>query len=204
MLENKLATKFCTLASGTQVTPWTGSPNVLDMAWSIGRLCRWGGSAESWYSLMQHTFVVCDLVPGHVKIFALLHDAAPECVGNDVPKPIKNPTTSLMEDGIFTRTCERYRLTLPSVAEWDLIHEADAKAAIAEAWVIGNAGHRASYPERCPDAELLTRKYIEMYSISELISRQGQPAHEFVERFLDYYRLRFYYLAALRRHDLKP
>lgn len=187
---------YCTLSTGTRVSADWGSPRVLDMARSIGRICRWVGGGDDWYSVMLHTFVVCDLVPGYVKIYALLHDAAPECVGNDVPKPVKNEETSRMETDIFNRTCRDNGIRIPNYDEWGFIHAADHRAKVAEAWLIGNDGHRARYFMREPMVELLTESYIERYPQADLLSGCGRAAQEFIERFDSYMKLKLEYDAA--------
>lgn len=204
LTENELSADICTLAAGTRVTKWIGNPRLLDMAWGVCRIGRWNGTGDHWYSLMNHTFVVSDLCPGHVKIFALLHDAAPECCGNDVPKPMKTKETGEIEEGIFIRTLQYYGIGIPTEEEAGLVKHADIRAAFGEAWIVGNEGQRNTYPLRDYRAEALTAFYRSIYPDAEMIGpRAGLRAStEFLRRFVYYRDLRFKYLAALGRHGM--
>ena len=104
-----MSNDFVTLASGQRCGRTWGHVTVLDMAWQMGRICRWTGAGEHFWSDMLHSFVVADLSPDFLKCHALIHDS-PECVGNDVPKPVKTDETKAMEDDIMDRTLEALRL----------------------------------------------------------------------------------------------
>lgn len=184
--------KYISLASGTQANNDEGAPNALDMAWSMGRICRWIGAGTHFYSDMLHSFAVADMAPDYLKLHFLIHDS-PECIGNDVPSPVKSAETKAVEHRIFSRTLESLGLPPLSQLEYSLMKHADNRAAVGEAWVVGNAGHRASYPNRDRDAEQLCWHYLRAYPYAETIERGGKGPAEFLRRFHNYYRLRLEY-----------
>jgi hypothetical protein len=166
------------------------------MAWQMGRICRWTGSGDEFWSDMLHSFVVADLV--HVpwlKAHALIHDS-PECVGNDVPAPVKTKATRRMEDAIMERTWDALELPHLTTDEKSIIKVADVRALHGEAWVVGNAGNRCSYPKRDLLAEALVRHYFELYPYRETIERTGTGPKEFVARYERYALLANAYRAA--------
>lgn len=89
-----------TTASGKPF--WCADPRpedvrIEDIAEQLGRECRFGGALrraepgeqEVFYSVAQHSVLVCDNVKSpELKLAALLHDAA-EAYVKDIPKPLK-------------------------------------------------------------------------------------------------------------------
>ncbi len=67
-----------------------------DLAMCLARKCRFGGHCREFYSVAQHSVLVCDLTPDpSLKLAALLHDAHEAYSGfGDVLRPAKwlNPT----------------------------------------------------------------------------------------------------------------
>lgn len=79
------------LASGTlfDLTDPEGSEFTLhDIAHGLGRVCRFAGQTNRFYSVAEHCFHVSRLVPLEHKRAALLHDAAEAFIG-DVTRPLK-------------------------------------------------------------------------------------------------------------------
>lgn len=177
---------YVTLATGNRCGKLTGFVSVQDMAWQMGRICRWTGAGDEFWSDMLHSFVVADLV--HVpwlKAYALIHDS-PECVGNDVPAPVKTKATRRMEDLIMERTWNALGLPHLTPDEKAIIKVADIRALHGEAWVVGNAGNRCSYPVRDSLAERLVQHYFKLYPYRETIERDGTGPKEFVARYERY------------------
>lgn len=88
---------FIQTLSGRRVNPLDASPQDIDpadVAGALANICRFGGHSKSFYSVAQHSVIVCDLLeeqgatPDEL-LAALLHDAAEAYLG-DLPHPIKH------------------------------------------------------------------------------------------------------------------
>src|SRR3712207_286915 len=83
--------------SGRRVNPFDADPEDIDpadIARALANLCRFGGHCRAFYSVAQHSAIVCDLLeergatPDEL-MAALLHDASEAYLG-DLPHPIKH------------------------------------------------------------------------------------------------------------------
>src|SRR3990167_4945681 len=63
--------------------------DIVDIAASLSKQCRFGGHCREFYSVAQHSANVVKLVDPKYKLHALLHDAS-EAYLVDVPRPVKN------------------------------------------------------------------------------------------------------------------
>lgn len=88
---------FIQTLSGRRVNPLDATPEDIDagdIARALSNLCRFGGHSRWFYSVAQHSVIVCDLLeergatPDEL-MAALLHDAAEAYLG-DLPHPIKH------------------------------------------------------------------------------------------------------------------
>ena len=88
---------FIQTLSGRRVNPLDASPEDIDpadIARALANLCRFGGHSKAFYSVAQHSVIVCDLLeqrgatPDEL-MAALLHDAAEAYLG-DLPHPLKH------------------------------------------------------------------------------------------------------------------
>ena len=115
--------------SGRRVNPLDASPEDIDpedIAGALGNICRFGGHSRGFYSVAQHSVIVCDLLEEQGAsvdelLAALLHDAAEAYLG-DLPHPIKHRS----ELGAAFRDAEK-RLEAVIARRFDL---PDAKARI--------------------------------------------------------------------------
>lgn len=61
---------------------------IEDIATGLANTCRFGGQIGRWYSVAEHAIKVASMVPDHLKMQALLHDAT-EAYICDIPTPLK-------------------------------------------------------------------------------------------------------------------
>ena len=88
---------FIQTLSGRRVNPLDAAPEDIDpadIARGLANTCRFGGHSKAFYSVAQHSVIVCDLLerdgatPDEL-MAALLHDASEAYLG-DLPHPIKH------------------------------------------------------------------------------------------------------------------
>jgi uncharacterized protein len=88
---------FIQTLSGRRVNPLDAAPEDIDpadIARALANTCRFGGHARAFYSVAQHSVIVCDLLEARGAtveelLAALLHDAAEAYLG-DLPHPLKH------------------------------------------------------------------------------------------------------------------
>lgn len=79
------------LASGALfdlANPEGSDLSLHDIAYGLGRICRFGGHTSRFYSVAEHSVHVASLVPVDLARAALLHDASEAIIG-DVTRPLK-------------------------------------------------------------------------------------------------------------------
>lgn len=125
---------------GEYVTPENDEvPNLFSMGVHLGRINRFGGAASDIYSVLQHTLVVMALLPDEYAIHGLFHDV-PEMCCSDVPTPWKTKAAEAQEAQLLSRIYKAYGLPSLTKEAARLVHEADIKARIAEAFVLNHPG----------------------------------------------------------------
>jgi hypothetical protein len=140
-----LAGAWIQTATGGQFWPLDPQPeevNLIDIAISLSNQCRFGGHigrqisnfgppTPIHYSVAQHSVLVCQNVPHHLRAQALLHDAA-EAYIVDVPRPIKKYLVNyaVFEARLAACIGDRFGVEL---CELDpLVTEADERALATE------------------------------------------------------------------------
>lgn len=77
--------------SGSQFWPLDPRPEEIeieDIAHALSNTCRFAGHCERFYSVAEHSVYVSRMVPPHMRLMGLLHDAS-ETYVVDVPRPLK-------------------------------------------------------------------------------------------------------------------
>lgn len=174
--------------SGAIVYPGDGVPTVEDMAISLMREGRYAGAGVRWYPVGLHTFVVCDLLPDHLKFHGLVHDT-PECVTGDLPKPIKTDAIEEFEKKVMKKFYKLvFKVAYPTKVERIEVKAADTRAKHGECHTVGTRILRTIYPVDI-DAQYLTQQYAKKYPVDDLVLADGKAVKEFIRRYHEYKRL---------------
>jgi 5'-deoxynucleotidase YfbR-like HD superfamily hydrolase len=80
----------------TPLNPRAEDIDIEDIAHALSNMCRFGGHTREFYSVAQHSVLASELVPEHLQLAALMHDAS-EAYLVDVPRPIKRHLTNYAE-----------------------------------------------------------------------------------------------------------
>ncbi len=116
--------------------------DIEDIAHGLAYQCRFNGQTSSFYSVAQHSLLVAGIVPGELRLSALLHDAAEAYLG-DIVKPLKMlvPQFSALERQVAAIIGERFGardLDHPQIKSADLVLLATEKRDLmpnsVEAW----------------------------------------------------------------------
>ena len=123
-----------TTRSGRQVDlldPQYSQFDIGDIAHGLAYQCRFNGQTSRFYSIAQHSLMVASILPDHLKLAGLLHDAAEAYVG-DVVQPLKVllPDYQAIENRFTQAIGLRFNVNLdhrPEVKHADLIALATEK-----------------------------------------------------------------------------
>jgi len=123
---------------------------IEDIAHALSMQCRYAGHVERFYSVGEHSVHVSHIVPPHMALLGLLHDAT-EAYLVDVPRPVKRHLLNYKEIEQLNWLAIAERFGLPETLPPE-IHRADAamlpteRAALmkplpehdAQAWAMGD------------------------------------------------------------------
>ena len=109
------------------------------IAYTLGMICRYNGFVRRFYSVAEHSVLVCELAeiqhPGATELIkcALLHDA-PEAYLGDISRPLKRllPDYQRLERIMHETMVDRFDLTRDP-AVWDVVSTLDMQALQIEA-----------------------------------------------------------------------
>lgn len=129
------------LASGSlfDLTDPEGSEFTLhDIAHALGRVCRFAGHTNRFYSVAEHCVHVARLVPVDLARAALLHDASEAFIG-DVTRPLKallpdyRAIEARIEEAVCGRLLEGRHSAITLLIHHPLIKQADTALCMVEA-----------------------------------------------------------------------
>lgn len=104
--------------------------DIEDIAHGLSHVCRFAGQCNQFYSVAEHSVYVSQVVPPHLALHGLLHDAAEAYVG-DVTAPLKRLLMNykLIEERAQKAILERFGLLECDSAE---IKQADLRMLATE------------------------------------------------------------------------
>lgn len=87
---------------------------IEDIAHALSNQCRFGGHLPEFYSVAQHSVVMCEKVNTKHKLAALLHDAS-EAYLLDIPRPIKGGLSNYkeIENNLMSLISEKFMFQYP-------------------------------------------------------------------------------------------
>jgi hypothetical protein len=137
-----------TTYSGISFDPLNPDPaqvRIYDIAHHLSNTCRFAGATSKFYSVAQHSLLVCALLPldagPWAHLLGLLHDAA-EAYLTDLPTPVKHHTrfANFRTAEVEVQAAVESRLLIDEGCSydelddlWPLVKAADAKACFIEA-----------------------------------------------------------------------
>lgn len=163
------------------------APSLDDIAVGLSRINRFAGQTKHLYSVLQHSFVVSELVSDAARVYALLHDA-PECVVSDVPTTWKTDAAREYEFELMRRICLEHNLVWPAPEElWDEVKHIDGVVLAAEAHVLGHNEASVWWPrskwcEYTYTAEYKTIVYLDS-TVGRLCEFPSEAVKVFKNRF---------------------
>ena len=121
-----------TTLDGTTFDVLNPTPEMIvpeTLATVLGRTCRFGGHCKPFYTVAQHSVLVCSLVPKELRLEALLHDAHEAYSGfGDVCSPVKlidKQVASILrkiEDGIDRVVALRFGADVENFKHPEIVH----------------------------------------------------------------------------------
>lgn len=115
------------------VDPTPDMIHISDIGHALSMLCRYNGHCADFYSIAQHSVLVSHIVPEHLAMVGLLHDAAEAYLG-DVTRPLKQllGDYEYLESRIWRAICDRFDFGLEDYAMPGEVKFADNQALVTE------------------------------------------------------------------------
>ncbi len=166
----KLGEPYIRTHSGINFTIFNPKPEMIeieDIAHSLSHLCRYGGHANTFYSVASHSIIASYLVAPEFALDALCHDMGEAYIG-DCVTPIKHqmPMFIAIEDKIYEVIAKKFGLRFPIPAE---VHKIDTEM-IGYEWDF--------FMEKIPNPTLQ-----EFYKKNFLNTSIENTKKEYIERF---------------------
>lgn len=114
--------------------PQPGDILIEDIAHALSMLCRFGGHCNEFYSVAQHSVHVSELLPHHLKLSGLLHDATEAYLG-DMVRPLKElmPAYKKIEEKLEVVILDSFDVLWALDLYWDEIKRVDNILLVTEA-----------------------------------------------------------------------
>lgn len=161
------------------------APELEDITISLARMCRFNGFSTIFWTVLQHSFAVEDILEPEYKIYGLLHDAA-ECITGDIPRPVKPDVMARMEDILMTSIYKSLNIPEPSSKAKLYVKEADDRVLYAECVLFGppeTSKHLGfSYPEDTKTLDVVSSYIVPGERIYDDLLAPNSPLQQ---RFLD-------------------
>lgn len=162
-----------------------GAPSLLDIAVSLAREGRYAGAGMRFWTVALHTFVVCDLLPEHLKLDGLLHDST-ECITGDTPKPAKTDAIEAFEDEMLLVIYKSLGVKPPNETEWGVVKVSDKAVLCGEVYTVGTQALQEFY-QRFPEIEEMILGYVDKYDYHDMLDGpDARVPMEFMRRFREY------------------
>ena len=121
--------------TGKKFHPFAPRPEEIcleEIAHALSMICRYGGHTDKFYSVAQHSILMCNLGVGD-RSWLLMHDAAEAYIG-DIVLPLKRclPEMAILEEMILNVVAEKFGMTPISETNWLDIHKSDIKIGATE------------------------------------------------------------------------
>jgi len=100
---------WITTISGKRVellAPTPESIDIYDIAYGLARIQRYTGHTKRPWSVLDHSLLVCSLLPPELQLEGLMHDS-PEAYIGDVSRPLKLAMRSLTPAGVLLGVSRR-------------------------------------------------------------------------------------------------
>lgn len=78
------------------IDPRPDEVDIRDIAHALAHQCRYGGHVKRYYSVAEHSVLMCRAAPPPLKKAALMHDAS-EAYLIDIPRPVKKSLSGYAE-----------------------------------------------------------------------------------------------------------
>jgi hypothetical protein len=160
-----------------------GTIDVEKAAPALGKLCRYAGNCRTFWTVLLHSLVVCDLAPDRIKLLALVHDISETAI-SDIPSPFKNAELEHVEKKIQGRLFSSLCLK-PTKQDFIDLKIADRRALSGEVWTVAADELRKTFPIRDPEAEIAVMKYVQQFLPQDSHQADGRAVIEFIRRFRD-------------------
>jgi uncharacterized protein len=131
--------------------------NIIDIARSLSMQCRFAGHCKKFYSVAEHSYHVSRILPEHLALQGLLHDAS-EAYLTDIPSPLKPMLLNYntLENNFTDLIFNIFGIPDYEIFE-DQIHNADMKILKAETEELVSKPAINNWTDRLPIASVLTR-----------------------------------------------
>jgi len=128
--------------------PKSESIDIIDIAFSLGKKCRFNGHTIGFYSVAEHSLSVCELLerqelPPKICLWGLLHDAS-EAYTGDISGPIKPFLSGFkkIEENIEKCIAKKFKLPWPISP---IVKRADLRLLSIEAYHVMKTPHPAKW-----------------------------------------------------------